>query len=62
MKHSKKHYKELIVIPGYKWAFFDKGLHSFIKRVPNGYLEVRVNENDINTGSHIQMMERNLTR
>jgi hypothetical protein len=62
MKNSKTYYKELPTITGFKWSYFDNGLHSFIKKVWAGYLEIKVNDDDIESGSYILMMERNFSR
>ena len=63
MKNDKQYYKNLENLPnGFKWAFYDKTLHSFIKKVNGQFLEVKVNDNDIETNNHIIMMEKGFSR
>ena len=62
MKYSKQWYKDLKLPNGYKWAFYDNGLHSFIKRNDKGFIETRVNEEDIENGDYLLMMFYGQTR
>lgn len=62
MKQPKQYYKELELPEGWKWAFFDNMLHSFVKEFEGGWGECKVTERDIETGNHILMMNRQLTR
>jgi len=63
MKNDKRFYKDLENLPaGFKWSFYDKGLHSFVKKDSKSFLECKVNENDIKTNNHIIMIEKGITR
>lgn len=64
MNHPKEHYKALEQINGYKWAFYDRGLHTFIKGDNReGYLHVNLSEADIaNPAVYRQMLARDISR
>ncbi|AUR81212.1 hypothetical protein Ares1_0104 [Vibrio phage Ares1] len=64
MHHPKAHYKALEQINGYKWAYYDRGLHTFIKgNHREGYLHVNLSEADIaDPRVYRQMLSRDLSR
>lgn len=63
MKHDKAFYQNLPKINGFKWAYFDNGLHSFIKKTDQGYLECKMTEQDIQDPDQFEfMLSRGLSR
>ena len=57
MIHSKQFYKYLPKINGYKWVFFDNGLHFFTKEVNGGYYKtIRLTEEDISEIEQFRFM------
>ncbi|UHD87290.1 hypothetical protein [Vibrio phage D4] len=64
MHHDKSFYKQLEQINGYKWAYYDRGLHTFIKGDNRaGYLHLNLSEADIaNPAVYRQMLTRDISR
>ena len=56
MKHDKAFYQGLPEINGFKWAFYDNGLHSFTKKTDQGYLECKMTEQDIQDPAQFEFM------
>lgn len=63
MKHDKEFYKALPVVNGFKWAYYDNGLHSFTKKTDRGYLECKMTEQDIEDPEEFKfMLSKGLSR
>lgn len=56
MKHDKTFYQNLPKVNGFKWSYFDNGLHSFIKKTDKGYLECKLAEQDIHDPAQFEFM------
>lgn len=41
MKHDKAFYQDLPKVNGFRWAFYDNGLHSFTKKNGSGVSRVQ---------------------
>lgn len=61
MKHDKHFYIAMPQINGFKWAFYDNGLHCFSKQVGNMYASCYLTENDIENNFAF-MLSNELTR
>lgn len=64
MKNCKSFYLALPKTNGYKWSFYDNGLHSFIKgNNRTGYMEIKLKEEDIHCDINFHnMLTNNITR
>ncbi|QNJ59150.1 hypothetical protein [Vibrio phage vB_ValS_PJ32] len=64
MHQPKEFYKSLERINGYKWAYYDRGLHIFVKGDNReGFLHIKLSEADIaNPAVYRQMLSRDLSR
>jgi len=48
MKNSKQFYKDLPRVNGFKWSFYDDGLHCFTKGSNRGgFISCYLSENDV---------------
>ena len=56
MKHDKAFYQDLPKVNGFNWSYFDNGLHSFIKKTGQGYLECKMTEQDIQDPAQFEFM------
>lgn len=56
MKHDKAFYQNLPKVNGFKWVYFDNGLHSFTKKTDQGYLECKMTEQDIQDPDQFEFM------
>lgn len=56
MKHDKAFYQDLPKVNGFRWAFYDNGLHSFTKKTDQGYLECKMTEQDIQDPGQFEFM------
>ena len=62
MKHDKTFYQNLPKVNGFKWSYFDNGLHSFVKRddlralAGYNYLECKLTEQDIEDPDQFEFM------
>ena len=63
MEHDKAFYQNLPKVNGFKWAYFDNGLHSFTKKTDQGWLECKMAEEDIQDLNQFEfMLSRCLSR
>ena len=56
MKQDKAFYQNLPKVNGFKWAYFDNGLHSFTKKTDQGWLECKLAEEDIQDPGQFEFM------
>jgi len=47
---------------GYKWCYFEKGLHTFSRKAKTGYEVIKANETDLTNGNLKYMIEYGLSR
>lgn len=60
MKHDKSFYKELTGTNGFKWSFFDEGLHCLSKPSSKRgeYLYIYLKDEDIEDPVNLDLMTR----
>lgn len=46
---------------GFEWAYFDKGIHTFSKKIASGYVKIECSEEQLTNGDIEFMAESNIT-
>lgn len=62
MTRPKQFYLDLKLANSFEWKYFEKGLHTFVAKMQQGYITMCCTEKDIDDGNIHDLIDFGLTR